>query len=199
MDIEAPDWMPIRDFEGIYEVSSLGQIRRIAGGRGAKVGRILKPGANKRDEGYLFVFLYRGNVSTRRYVHQIVTDSFHGPSPVAHEVNHIDGNKKNCCASNLEWVTKKENAFHAVNVLKRGNRGKTGRKNHLSRKYIITSPSGDVTRIHGLNETCARLGLDTGSMTRVAQGDYRHHRGWLCAYDDDKAENASKVGREAAA
>ena len=29
------------------------------------------------------------------------------------QVNHIDGNKKNACASNLEWCSNKENSQHA--------------------------------------------------------------------------------------
>ncbi len=190
---EIETWRPVRDFESEYQISSFGNVRRIGKATGAKVGRILKPGINRKDGGYLFVFLYKNCLSERRYVHRIVADAFHGRAPDGHEVNHKDGDNQNCRADNLEWVTKKENAVHAVKVLRRGNIGRTGAANPLSRRYLITPPSGRPFFAVGLNAVCKKYGLDTGSMTKVAQGKWAHHHDWLCAYaDDGRPGNASK-------
>lgn len=175
-------WRSVLGFEGVYEVSSLGNIRRIAKSRGAVPGRVLRPGTNRREGGYQFVFLYRDNRRNRLYVHRLVAAAFHGPAPDGCEVNHRDGDQSNCAASNLEWVTKSENARHAVNVLGRGMIGRKGGDNPTSRRYVVTAPGGEQIEVHGLQDFCARHGLDGGSMTRVAQGRWAHHRGWRCRY-----------------
>ncbi len=172
-------WRSVRDYELEYQISSLGNVSRVGKATGAKVGRILKPGTNRKDSGYLFVFLYKGGLSRVRYVHRIVAEAFHGGAPEGHEVNHKDGDKRNCRADNLEWVTKKENAVHAVKVLGRGNIGRTGADCPLSRRYLITPPDGEPFFAVGLNVVCKKYGLDSGSMTRVAQEKWVHHQGWL--------------------
>lgn len=49
-----------------------------------------------------------------RLVHRIVAQAF-VPNPLGlPEVNHIDGNKENNDASNLEWCTRQQNMAHAV-------------------------------------------------------------------------------------
>lgn len=64
-----------------------------------------------KDKGYLYVYLplgKRGSVKGIR-VHKAVAETFI-PNPNNYtQVNHIDENKLNCSASNLEWVTPKEN------------------------------------------------------------------------------------------
>jgi len=36
------EWRPVVDYEGWYEVSSLGRIRRVRAGQGARAGYVLK-------------------------------------------------------------------------------------------------------------------------------------------------------------
>lgn len=47
-------------------------------------------------------------------VHRLVAIEFILNPENKEQVNHIDGNKQNPCANNLQWVTHSENAIHSV-------------------------------------------------------------------------------------
>lgn len=107
-----PMWQPVPEFEGIYSVSNLGQVRRERAGHGARVGRHLKQDTRN---GYPYVNLHNGSGKYRRfYVHGLVASAFLGPRPPGHEVNHKDGVKANPQADNLEYVTSSGNKRHAA-------------------------------------------------------------------------------------
>jgi len=64
--------------------------------------------------GYAQIKLRKDGILERRYLHRIVAEAFI-PNPLGKEqVNHIDGDKLNNNASNLEWVTPSENMKHAI-------------------------------------------------------------------------------------
>ena len=100
------EWRPIKGYEGYYEVSNLGRVRRCA--------VILKERISKY--GYANVTLYGRSKPKTCRVHRLVAEAFienFGERPY---VNHIDGCKKNNCVKNLEWSTQKENVQHAYKI-----------------------------------------------------------------------------------
>ena len=111
-------WLPIRGFEGEYEVSDHGQVRsldryvRNRSGTALKRGKLLKP---RRDgRGYFFVGLYRERKSTQCRVHRLVAEHFLTNASNFPVVNHLDNCPTNNHVSNLEWCTQKENIRHAA-------------------------------------------------------------------------------------
>lgn len=81
----------------------------------SKRGKPLKPSTNHR--GYQIINIMVNGKRIGLGVHTAIARAFcDGFSPEL-QVNHKDGNKTNNKASNLEWVTPKENMSHAINEL----------------------------------------------------------------------------------
>lgn len=114
-------WKPIKDYEGLYEVSNFGVVRSldrtlIVNRLGKKVHRKIK-GTNlktTKTTGYHIVSLCKNSVLKTGLLHRIIAEAFI-PNPKGKpQVNHIDNNRRNNIVSNLEWVTRSENIQHAV-------------------------------------------------------------------------------------
>lgn len=108
-------WKPIKDYEGLYEISNFGRVRSHQYHRGT-YNRILKP--RKVKDGYLMVALYKNKQCKNYQLHRLVASHFIPNLYNATEVNHIDFNKTNNNVNNLEWVTRHENILHYVNSKK---------------------------------------------------------------------------------
>ena len=109
-------WRPIPGFDGLYEASDQGRIKRVAGGRGAKPGRILRP--KNHTGGYKTVTLSKNSEYYQWLVHRLVCAAFLGPAPQGVTVNHKDGDRANNRLDNLEYVSYKENEHHAQYMLR---------------------------------------------------------------------------------
>lgn len=117
-------WIPVVRHPG-YEVSNRGRVRSLDrtiidsnGVPSRRKGRILKPfkmrgTSPNSDKWYKYVCLYACGEAVNMRLHRIVAEAW---IPNPHNkpfVNHIDGNKANNQAENLEWVTNQENVDHA--------------------------------------------------------------------------------------
>lgn len=109
------EWRAVVGYEGVYEVSNQGHVRRIGRAKGTQVGKHLKPAWSLKRQ-YTTVILCRASKKKMATVHSLVAEAFIGPRPEGWEINHKDGHKLNNDLSNLEYVSKSANALHAVDL-----------------------------------------------------------------------------------
>lgn len=114
-------WKDIKGYEGLYQVSDDGKVRRI-----------FKDGTTKelknREGLYYTVSLSKDGKKKSHSVHRLVAEAFI-EVPTNHlEVNHKDGNKLNNNVENLEWVTQEQNRIHAIEKLGKHPFGKPPRR-----------------------------------------------------------------------
>lgn len=95
-------WKTIAGYEGLYEVSSLGNVRSL-NYRGRGESHILSPGKDKR--GYSHVTLFKGKNRTTVQIHRLVAIAFIPNPKSLPVVNHKDWNPENNCVDNLEWCS----------------------------------------------------------------------------------------------
>lgn len=104
-------WKDVEGYEG-YQVSNKGRVKSLNFRHTGKE-RILK---SNPDGGYCLVSLYRNGKRTSKKIHRLVATAFIPNPENKPEVNHINHNKRDNRASNLEWVTSEENLtalFHS--------------------------------------------------------------------------------------
>lgn len=105
-------WKAIIDYEGLYEVSSLGRVRNVLAAPHRIVGQVLA--THLTHDGYPRLCLYKAGAGKMFTVHRLVAMAFLGPVPPSRQVNHKDGNKQFNAFTNLEYVSVQENVLHAV-------------------------------------------------------------------------------------
>lgn len=100
-------WKSIIEFPD-YEVSSIGQVRRVVPGKRNRVCGILKPWLN--NKGYECISLSLNGKSRHHLVSRLVCRAFHGEPPTPkHDAAHGDGKPLNNREDNLRWATRVEN------------------------------------------------------------------------------------------
>lgn len=112
-------WKDIKGFEGVYQVSNTGKVRRLIFKNNRVVKdkvREMKPTDN--GNGYLIVSLQNCNKRKNYYVHRLVAEAFCNKSNNSSVVNHKDYNKYNNTAENLEWCTQKLNVIYSSERMK---------------------------------------------------------------------------------
>lgn len=158
-------WKDIKDFEGLYQVSNTGLVRSL------RNDIILKP---MDAHGYNMVFLGRKNA---RVIHRMVAEAFIPNSEGKPQVNHIDGNKRNNYADNLEWATESENMVHAFkNGLIKNSIIKT-------RKVAQFDKEGNLIKIFNTaKEAGKEMNVHDTSILHACKGKYETSCGYIWKY-----------------
>ena len=176
-------WANCPGYDGLYEVSSLGRFRsvdRYVDGHWGKrklFGKILSPGFNAG--GYKGVNLCSLGRCRFTIVHRMVALAFVENPRNMPWVNHIDGDKKNNAASNLEWCSPSENALHSFRVLGRSgsNAGKIGGVTTNSKSVIVKSANDSVMSFYSGAAAARHLGVYQSAVYRCLVGDRKDING----------------------
>lgn len=127
------EWRDIKGYEGKYQVSNLGRIKRLHQFRVGKTGRKCElsetiMSVNQRGD-YYTVTLQKKCFR----VHRLVAQAFIPNPDSLPEVNHKDENKLNNCVENLEWCTHQYNQAY----------GTKGQRSSIYQKQFYSTADGE--------------------------------------------------------
>lgn len=121
-------WKDVVGYEGFYEVSNLGNVRRKGKANNLK-GRIHR-------DGYMLLVLCVNCKGKSFQVHRLVASAFIVNRKNREQVNHKNGIKSDNRLENLEWATRSENAIHAhkIGLIPRANNSKISKSDAIDIK-----------------------------------------------------------------
>ena len=189
------EWKQIPGYDG-YMVSNTGEVLSTVKQVYSKKEKHVVPfyrrkllAQHKNKGGYMCVGIggkYQGGRKTVK-VHRLVASAFVKNPDNLPEVNHIDGDKTNNSADNLEWTTHSENEKHAYRT---GLQPRTQKRLDLFRnnrtdnsiKVIAVSKCGEKRYFKSIQECADFIGVDRSCVSRACNKG-RKTNGYLIFYD----------------
>jgi hypothetical protein len=113
--IDLPDevWKDVVGYEGRYQVSNMGRVKRLPRVvKQARGERLLEERIQKQTplkSGHLHANLRRNSETHTVLIHRLVLEAFVGPCPCGFECCHEDDDSVNNILTNLYWGTRKDN------------------------------------------------------------------------------------------
>lgn len=174
------EWIAARGYEGLYEVSSDGEVRSLdreritTRGLQRWPGKMLSPFLD--NNGYLYVNLSNGKRAKKTAVHRIILKSFVGMPRKGLIACHNNGNRTDNRVKNLRWDTYKANhedmRSHGTHMI-----GEKSGAAKLSIEQVLEIKESDISsieaaKIYGVASStirAIRLGVNWGEAVREFQ------------------------------
>lgn len=119
--------------------------------------------------GYLLVRFNAHKKQYAFYVHRLVAAAYCEGYARGLQVNHIDGNKQNNNASNLEWCTAKQNIVHAFKTGLNKNVGENNTGAKLT-ENCVASILMSVSNGEKQTSLAAKFNISTSAINSIVRG-----------------------------
>lgn len=192
-------WRKVPGYSGRYEVSNCGRVKsndmvifnHLTGRNNFRKGRVL---SLQDNEGYLKVRLLMNGVGRTVSVHRLVAESFVKKEKGCDIVNHLDGNKANNKAENLEWTTVKGNIKHAwdMGLNKFSEDQRRRQKEKLSIKIIgENEATGEILQFDSAAECGRKMNTAKSKIRDCCNGKIERLKGWV--WHDLESEEGKRL------
>lgn len=175
-------WKDIIDYEGLYQVSNLGNVKSLNYNHTGKE-QILK--ASKTKDGYFQVPLWKNGERKWSRVHRLVASHFIPNDDLFKtQINHKDENKQNNNVNNLEWCNLQYNNNYGT----RNKRIAKSNTNNQNRSKSVSQYSLDGTFIRewqSMSEIKRKLGYQQANICYCCKGKYKTSYGFIWKYKND--------------
>lgn len=151
-------WKDVPGYEGLYQVSNLGEVRSLPRYEKDKNNKLYKRKGvilkqSKTTTGYWKVELCKNGTRKSLKVHRLVALAFIVNTFNKPFINHKDGNPLNNIVDNLEWCTQSENIQHAHDTGLINNFQNKLDHNEVIREYLNNSKTEEICRKFNISKT----------------------------------------------
>lgn len=180
-NIENEVWKDIEGYEGLYQVSNIGNIKSLE--RDVVYSnsaihhyeeKLLKP--SKIGGGYLQVTLSKDGEAQNVLVHIIIANAFIPNPNNLPQVGHMDDNKENNTIDNLYWTTAKENNTH------NGRHLRVAEKRSKKVLQIDKNTNEVVAEFPSASQAARETGFSQGNISSCCKGVYKQAYGYIWKY-----------------
>lgn len=145
-----PEWRDIPGWEGLYQVSTDGQVKSLP--RKRRRSELIVSQQRHPESGKWSVMLWNGKQVTNMRVHNLVLMAFIGPRPPGMFGLHRDDNPDNNQLLNLRWGTRSENSY---DMIANGNHNHA-RKTHCKWGHPLKGDNLILNKRQRLCKACKR-------------------------------------------
>jgi hypothetical protein len=180
-------WKDIENYEGLYQVSNLGNVRSLD--------RVINSCYNSKqlikgkvkvqelkNDGYMRVTLHKDGKGKHHYVHRLVAEAFIPNPDDLPQVNHKDENKTNNNVDNLEWCTNEYNHTYGT-INKRISESQINDPQKSKKVYQYTL-DGQLVKVWASTKECGRNGYPSRCISNCCLGKQKQHQGFRWLYDN---------------